>query len=118
MKFNAFKKILKKIGHIIIPNTGARRRMISMMRETGIIKHSLYGKIYNPIYILNVPYVSQYPNFYNSDGNKMELFFLRDIHTAHRPYSGSKYFEWDRYNIGDKRRYEVVSARSRHSSSG
>ena len=71
-----------------------------MMRETGIIKHSLYGKIYNPIYILNVPYVSQYPNFYNSDGNKMELFFLRDIHTAHRPYSGSKYFEWDRYNIG------------------
>lgn len=30
----------------------------------------------------------------------MELFFIRDVHGAHLVYSGSKYFQYDRYNFG------------------
>lgn len=41
------------------------------------------------------------PDIYNAEGKKMEVFFLRDIHSAHDPHGdGSKYFIWDRYNYG------------------
>lgn len=62
-----------------------------------------YGKIWLPMYNLDVPISSQQPNIYNQEGRKMEAFFLRDIHWAHSPYHmQSKYFVWDRYNIGLK----------------
>jgi hypothetical protein len=43
---------------------------------------------------------NKYPDIYYSDGRKMEMYFLRDIHGAHIVYSFGKYFEWDRYNFG------------------
>ena len=62
--------------------------------------HKIYGKIYYPYYNLNTSLNSQYPEIYNRNGEKMELYFIRDIHGAHLVYSNSKYFQYDRYNFG------------------
>jgi hypothetical protein len=62
--------------------------------------HETYGKVYMPIYNMSVPLNSRYPDIYNSDGKKMEIYFLRDFSGAHLVYSSSRYFEWDRYNLG------------------
>jgi len=62
--------------------------------------HNVYGKFYLPYYNTAVLLNNQYPDIYNSDGKKMELFFIRDIHGAHIVYSDSKYFQFDRYNFG------------------
>ena len=44
--------------------------------------------------------VEKYPDVYNAEGRKMEFFYLQDQIMA--PYSGSKYFLWDRCNYGLK----------------
>lgn len=63
--------------------------------------HPEYGKIYFPLYNAGVPIRNFTPDIYNAWGRKMDVFFIRDIHTAHNPYSEqSQYFLWDRYNIG------------------
>ncbi|MFP3089896.1 hypothetical protein LQZ21_06165 [Treponema sp. TIM-1] len=62
--------------------------------------HKTYGKVYMPLYNMGFPLNNKYPDIYNSEGKKLELFFLRDIHGAHLVYSYNKYFEWDRYNFG------------------
>lgn len=60
-----------------------------------------YGKIYFPAYNLNFKISNKIPDIYNKDGQKMDMFFIRDIHSANSPYGfSSKYFMWDRYNIG------------------
>jgi len=63
-------------------------------------KHKQYGKIYYPFYNLNTTLNNKYPDIYNKDGIKLELFFIRDIHSAHLVYSDSNYFQYDRYNFG------------------
>jgi hypothetical protein len=65
-----------------------------------IFTHNTYGKFYLPFYNTDVPLINKYPDIYNSDGEKMELFFIRDVHGAHLVYSNSKYFQFDRYNFG------------------
>lgn len=42
--------------------------------------------------------VKKYPKVYNKDGRELEWFFLKDQIMA--PYSGSRYFMWDRCNYG------------------
>jgi hypothetical protein len=62
--------------------------------------HNVYGKFYLPYYNKYVFLNNKYPDIYNTDGNKIELFFIRDVHGAHLVYSDSKYFQFDRYNFG------------------
>jgi putative lipoic acid-binding regulatory protein len=64
------------------------------------IHHDIYGNIYLPYYNTHTFLNNNYPDIYNQQGKKMELFFIRDIHGAHFVYSGSKYFQYDRYNFG------------------
>lgn len=61
------------------------------------------NKIYSPLYRQEVMPSSIIPDIYNYEGQKMDIYFFRDIHTAHDPYGGNgKYFIWDRYNFGLK----------------
>lgn len=64
--------------------------------------HKNYGKIYNPIYNLSCEFDKRRePEIFNNEGQRYNLFFLRDFHTAHDPYFPySKYFLFDRFNIG------------------
>jgi len=63
--------------------------------------HSVYGKIYLPDYNMQAPINKDIPEIYNKDGQKMDMFFIRDTLFAHAPNeSKSKYFIWDRYNFG------------------
>lgn len=47
--------------------------------------------------VLSYP-VRDYPQVYNNEGNPLKMFYLRDQIMA--PYSGSRYFMWDRCNYG------------------
>lgn len=58
-----------------------------------------YKNIYPPIYNSDVQISSFTPEIYNKDGKLLELFFIRDSIRAHNPYSHSKYYFWDRFNI-------------------
>lgn len=65
------------------------------------IKTDKYGKIYLPIYNTGVEFNIKTPEIYNKDGDKYNLYFLRDFHSAHEPYFfNSKYFLMDRFNFG------------------
>lgn len=60
-----------------------------------------YSKIYLPIYNSNHRLNSEEPLIFNKEGAQMRAYFLRDAQWAHHPsYMQSKYFIWDRYNIG------------------
>lgn len=64
--------------------------------------HRLYGDIYAPLYNYDAPMSAAEPDFYNEDGRRKEIFFLRDIHFAHSSYVRGARFEFDRYNWGLK----------------
>lgn len=69
-----------------------KRKIVSIQANARI-----YKPYYNTVYGIN----SQIPPIYNKDGEPMELFFIRDMHTAHNPYGNvGKHFLWDRYNWG------------------
>lgn len=59
-----------------------------------------YGIIYSPLYNRDVMMSSDEHKIFNNNGEPMRTFFIRDIHTAHIPTYESKYFIWDRWNIG------------------
>ena len=60
-----------------------------------------YKRIYLPIYNSNHKLDPEQPYIFNENGLQMQAFFLRDAQWAHHPsYMQSKYFIWDRYNIG------------------
>ena len=59
-----------------------------------------YGKVYFPYYNPVVIPSGKEPEIYNKDGQKMRTFFLRDFHLAADPTHQSKYFMWDKFNIG------------------
>lgn len=64
------------------------------------VNSQYYGKIYVPYYP-DVKFSDDKPDIYNKDGKKMDIFFIRDKIGSHCPYSdSSKYFLWDRFNIG------------------
>lgn len=72
-----------------------------------LFQHKYYGKCYYPYYNKNSLLSDEVPNIYNTNGDKMEIFFLRDEHFAHSPYAlnhkiENKYFLWDRFNFGLK----------------
>ena len=56
--------------------------------------------IYTPFYKNAEMLPCEYPEIYNKYGDKMKMFFIRDIHTSHTPYLQGNYILWDRYNIG------------------
>ena len=58
-----------------------------------------YNSIYPPIYNADFKINSFVPEIYNKDGKQLEVFFIRDSIRAHNPYSYSKYYFLDRYNI-------------------
>ena len=68
--------------------------------------HSVYGRIYSPYYH-PFPFVDGEPEIFNRNGEKMEMFFIRDWTGASDPYSlrnglPPSRFLWDRYNFGLK----------------
>ncbi|MGX2985054.1 glycosyltransferase family 10 domain-containing protein [Helicobacter sp. 23-1048] len=62
--------------------------------------HKIYGKIYYPHYNLSTPIGQNDLNVYNEFGEKLEVFFIRDIHCAHAGTTRSRRILWDRYNFG------------------
>lgn len=66
------------------------------------IKNKYYGNIRTPYYA-QWAISSNEPVIYNCDGQRMRSFFLRDrLLSAIPTYMQSKYFLWDRYNLGLK----------------
>ena len=66
------------------------------------LKNKFYGEIYTPHYPQYL-ISSNEPVIYNCDGQRMRSFFLRDrLLSAIPTYMQSKYFLWDRYNLGLK----------------
>ncbi len=61
--------------------------------------HKNYGRIYPPLYNMYYPFTDRQPDVYNEFGEKLETYFIRDIHYAHDPYRRSRYFQFDRYNF-------------------
>lgn len=60
-----------------------------------------YSKIYFPIYNSSHILHPEEPQIFNKEGFAMRSFFLRDAQWAHYPnYMHSRYFIWDRFNIG------------------
>ncbi len=65
----------------------------------------IYNKSYGFIYLPCYPKYSIQPgssNLYNEYGEKLEEIFIRDEIWASNPYRKSRYFVFDRYNIGLK----------------
>lgn len=59
------------------------------------------AEIYKPYYNVTYGPSGKQPPIYNKDGEPMEMFFIRDLHTAHIPYGNvGRHFLWDRYNYG------------------
>lgn len=66
-------------------------------------KSSVYGDIYTPIYNNWSEFYPGKPEIYNKNGERMDIFFIRDMHFAHNPYylpNPPTKFMWDRFNIG------------------
>lgn len=59
-----------------------------------------YGRIYFPYYNPVVMPSGSEPDIYNKDGQKVRTFFLHDFHLAASSNQLSKYFIWDRFNMG------------------
>ena len=77
--------------------------MEKILTNNVFISSENYGRIYLPYYNQNVAISPLKPNIYNDKGQQMDTYFLRDYHSAHSPYSTemiSKYFLWDRFDIG------------------
>ena len=96
------KRLLVKFLSAFMPTSQMRKdfrhKFFLDIYEMPTIKSNYYGKIYMPYYP-NFQMPSTLPDLYNKEGRKIELFFLRN-RVAGTVYSKSKYFEWDRYNIG------------------
>ena len=66
------------------------------------VKNKAYGYVYLPNYNNKTKIIDGDSNLYNEFGEKLEVFFIRDKHFRTHPYRDSRYFMWDRYNIGLK----------------
>ena len=66
------------------------------------VKNKAYGYVYLPNYNNRVKIQEGSSNLYNEYGEKLEEFFLRDKHMRQHPYRMSRYFQFDRYNLGLK----------------
>jgi len=90
------RSVLQKIARYVSPHGLSRlhQKMFSYSL------HEKYGKYYAPYYNQSYYLNNRYPDIYNGEGKKMELYFIRDVCGAHLVYSSSKYFQYDRYNFG------------------
>lgn len=81
------------------------RQELRAYEQQPFVEHKVYGRIYLPHYYSGEMSASL-PQIYNKDGEKMEIFFLREDHTECAPYGeSSKYFLWDRYNVSLKKHF-------------
>ncbi|MCL2295439.1 MAG: glycosyltransferase [Spirochaetes bacterium] len=87
-KNKIFRKIKNTLKRILIPTPAYFDR------------HKIYGKYYYPHYNKHIMLSNIYPEMFNKEGEKIELYFIRDSHGSHLVYSDSRYFNWDRYNFG------------------
>lgn len=78
------------------------KKICKTKKKNKVQFHPIYGEIYTPPYNPVVETNSKEHEIYNIHGQKMRTFFIRDVHFAHDPAYESKYFIWDRYNIGLK----------------
>ncbi len=70
-----------------------------------------YIKTRKPLYDYYSQLNSDKPKVYNSDGREYDFYFIRDVHTARKPYSETgRYFIWDRYNFGFKTHFYTHNA--------
>lgn len=58
--------------------------------------------IYAPYYNDSCDLSSWVPEIYNKYGERMDIYYVRDVHSAHSPQNMGRYFLWDRYNFGLK----------------
>ena len=65
-----------------------------------LFQNTGYGRVYFPYYNSAVMPSNKEPDIYNKEGQKIRTFFLRDVHWADSPTQNSKYFIWDKFNIG------------------
>lgn len=86
----------------------ALRKIIDLYRGKSIITpkdiiHREYGKIYYPYYDLyNAFDKNGEDDVYNEFGEKLNRYFIRDIHTAFQPNKRGRYILFDRYDFGLK----------------
>ena len=73
-------------------------------------QNTVYGKVYYPYYNSSFPPSSIEPEIYNKEGKLMRTFFLRDFHMAADKTQESKYFIWDKFNIGLKTHFYTHQA--------
>ena len=66
------------------------------------VKNKAYGYVYLPNYSNKVAISEGSSNLYNEYGEKLEEFFIRDKHLRTHPYRISRFFIFDRYNLGLK----------------
>ena len=95
-----FKRIAKNLP--IARNIYNKLKYLLLFRPPYSQKftHKKYGKFYLPYYNTDILLNNHYPDIYNHEGKKIELYFIRDVHGAHLVYSDSQYFQFDRYNFG------------------
>ena len=75
------------------------KTLYNRITKPNCVLGSYYNCIYEPIYNTDVKISSYVPKLYNNEGKEIEFFFIRDAIRAHNPYSYSKYYFFDRYNI-------------------
>lgn len=78
------------------------RMILHNIFKDASFRSSVYGKCWYPLYNKGTPLTSEEPLVYNSEGQRLETFFYRDLTSAHSPYTDSKYFMYDRFNFGLK----------------
>lgn len=66
------------------------------------VKNRAYGYVYLPNYNNKTKIEVGSSNLYNEFGERLDEFFLRDKHLRTYPYRLSRYFVFDRYNLGLK----------------
>ena len=78
-----------------------RTKYLNKKKKSPIINSAYYGKIYFPYYP-DIKITNQgLPKLYNEWGGVLDIYFIRDKVGCNCPYAGtSKYFLWDRFNIG------------------
>ena len=78
------------------------RRTVVANNQGTVVTSNVYGQIHMPIYNKYFPITSGTPEIYNKKGERMDMFFIRDFHSAHNPYclpNPPTRFLWDRFNI-------------------
>ena len=98
MKQGKLKRLCVKLAASAIPCSTWRRDFRNYFLKSS---HPIYGRIYPPIYEMSARINGLPPELYNRNGERMEVFFIRDRHSALDPYGlpSPSRFLWDHYNF-------------------